>query len=550
MGLAEYDRLMARYRTHPVEWVERFLPGMKLAPYQRDILRSLPRHAETWVESANGVGKTMTAAIASLWFFLTRPGIVYTISPSQHQLEHSLWVEIRHLLGMIDTKSAGLLIPPAALEIRRLGANGKTEPRSYLVGKCVADTENLQGVHLPRLPDGTPMIMFVGEEGTGIHDRFWPVVRTSSHCTLVIANPIRTDGEFYRVTSAGPVQIEGKPHRNVIRVSGEQSPNVQRDTKLAEKGLPLPKEPLVPGILDYTTFLDLKATLPPWELGPRLYGRPNDQSTAKLFPKEWLDYGQQLYALLKAGAPDRSESVRRWLCWWGFPFGLGVDCAHGGGDLSAWVVYGRFGAVHVEVADTPNAREIKRRTLALMRRWKVKAEWVCFDRAIGGLIADELREEGMEVNDVAFGGGALDDRYPNMRVEMYGELAEAMGKAWDQQGKLRPGYAQLVGPVQRSDGGTGQLAPKHWRDLKKVRPVAIPDDADLRQELFVLPRAQDGKDRLTLPPKDGTKSKLGVKQMLGGRSPDRADSLVLARYAWERGQEYRRLSRVDGDLFY
>lgn len=540
--MAESDDARFQFwRANPDHWAAHWLPSIKLCSYQKQILRSLVTYPETWVESANGVGKTAVAAIASLWFFLTRPSIVVTISPSADQLEKSLWLEIRHMLTMLPVDELGLIVGNGGnMEIRRKLPSGGIDPRSYMAGRCVGKTESLQGVHLPRLKDGTPTVMFAGEEATGIDDRFWPIVRTSAHTVLAIANPIRCEGEFYRMASAGPTKLEGKPHRNVIRVSGEDSPNVKLGMACAKEGLPLPKEPVVPGVLEYATFLDLKATLPPWELKPRLYGQPNDESTAKLFPKEWLDFGQSLFHRLQAGAPDRRESLRRWLRWWGWPFGLGVDCAMGGGDLSAWCVYGRFGAVHVETLDTPNTRAIKRQTLRLMRHWRIQPEWVCFDRAIGKGIADELREEGRDVNDVGFGESALDSgKYPNMRVELYGDLAEVMAKAFDQESKLRRRYEQLL-----------TLPPAEWRKLKKVRPVALPPDVDLRQELFVLPRAQDGRDRLTLPPKDGTKSKLGVKQMLGGRSPDRADALVLARYAWERGQEHRRLSRIKGPLAY
>jgi hypothetical protein len=36
--------------------------------------------------------------------------------------------------------------------------------------------------------------------------------------------------------------------------------------------------------------------------------------------------------------------------------------------------------------------------------------------------------------------------------------------------------------------------------------------------------------------------------VLGGRSPDRGDALVLAYYAWQRGHEARELEMVDRPL--
>jgi hypothetical protein len=40
-----------------------------------------------------------------------------------------------------------------------------------------------------------------------------------------------------------------------------------------------------------------------------------------------------------------------------------------------------------------------------------------------------------------------------------------------------------------------------------------------------------------------------IKGMLG-RSPDRADAVVLAKYAFDRGEEHRRLSSFRGPLVY
>jgi hypothetical protein len=56
----------------------------------------------------------------------------------------------------------------------------------------------------------------------------------------------------------------------------------------------------------------------------------------------------------------------------------------------------------------------------------------------------------------------------------------------------------------------------------------------LRQELAVLPLMYDSEGRMYLPPKDDARAKatgqVSIRQLLG-RSPDRADSLVLAVHA-------------------
>jgi hypothetical protein len=148
----------------------------------------------------------------------------------------------------------------------------------------------------------------------------------------------------------------------------------------------------------------------------------------------------------------------------------------------------------------------------------------------------------MDVNDVGFGEAAFErGRYANMRVELYAELAKAMRIMVDDNG--RPTLKTKV---------KLEVPRNTW--LSSWRCVALPEDADLRQELFVLPTGVDSKGRLRLPPKEPTSrsrgnSEVTVKEMLG-RSPDRADAVVLSRWAWDHGQEYRRLSRVDGPLVF
>jgi hypothetical protein len=538
-------RWLRRYRSDPCGFAKALWPHLVLTEYQERILKCLVVTPEVWVRSANGVGKTLVAALSAIWFFATRTGIVVAISSKQDQLEKALWNEIELLLRSAtwNGQPVDFGFSCKQLEIRHRLDNGRALPKSYMMGRCVSQDENLAGVHLARLEDGTPTVLFICEEASGIDDRLWPVIRTSAHRILVIGNPIRTDGEFYRICAAGPqahYAQPGKLQRDVITVSGEDSPNVRIGMACAKEGLPLPDRPAVPGVLSYETFLELKASLPPWSIRPRLYGLPNDDTTTKLFPASCLDLAQELYQRLKeyeASLKARDRPFR-----WGGRLALGVDCAMGGGDLSAWAIYGKYGVVDVEVIDTPNTRRIKGHTLQLMRKLKIAPEWVAFDRAIGGVIADEMREQGFDVEDVGFGKKAFDDgKYVNRRVELYGELSRTLRRMVDDDGKPTAKTKRLL------DTPVG-----NWE--KSWRCVALPPDAKLREELFILPQCEDGEGRLCLPPKSPRRNRPGIgddsiKGMLG-RSPDRADAVVLAKYAFDRGEEYRRLSSFRGPLVY
>jgi hypothetical protein len=128
-----------------------------------------------------------------------------------------------------------------------------------------------------------------------------------------------------------------------------------------------------------------------------------------------------------------------------------------------------------------------------------------------------------------------------MRPELYWELAKIRRRMVDNQGRPTVKTKRLR-----------ETLPGKWR--KSWRCVALPEDADLRQELLVLPTGAHSKGRFRLPTEQPTSrsrgnSEVSVKEMIG-RSPDRADAGVLAKYAFDRGQEYRELSRVPGSLVY
>ena len=59
---------------------------------QQEILRSVATHRKTAVKACRASGKTFVAAIAVLWWLITRRnGIVVTTAPTWLQVERVLW---------------------------------------------------------------------------------------------------------------------------------------------------------------------------------------------------------------------------------------------------------------------------------------------------------------------------------------------------------------------------------------------------------------------------------------------------------------------------
>ena len=394
-------------------------------------------------------------------------------------------------------------------------------------------------------------VLFVVEEASGVDDAFFPAIETQRHCSLFIGNPLRDQGTFAAVCKAGDQRHPGaadRLFRKVIHVSGEDSPNVivGRAWRAAGRaGSPPRRGPhgqvwQVPGILSYETFLEREATLRPSEKRTRLYGLFPEEAGERMFPSAWLDAAQRLGALLQARIRQRGRPMGR-------PFALGVDASEGGGDKSAWCVWGRFGVVEIVAKETPNTTEIAGTTLALMRRYRIKPWYVAFDAGGGGKqIADQLRERGYdEIRDVDFGGRANDSRkYMNCRAELYGELREAMQPSLGQR-------QQIVGRI----GRMLSLGAAKWSHSKLWCASLPPDGAELREDLAVLPLLRDGEGRLRMAPKNrppraaSSRSEKCLRDLLG-RSPDQGDAAVLAYFAWQRGGQYEALAEYDGPLVY
>ena len=119
----------------------------------------------------------------------------------------------------------------------------------------------------------------------------------------------------------------------------------------------------------------------------------------------------------------------------------------------------------------------------------------------------------------------------------FGERAGSKEKS-----RLDPAQAYVNRRAQMYGETRERMRPREGHQVFAIRPGADM----LRAELAILPLLYDSEGRMRLPPKD-KKSETGepsLRQLLG-RSPDRADSLVLAVHALGRIRRRYGLSEED-----
>jgi hypothetical protein len=574
---------LAAHRDDAPGFIKQLWRDFALQPYQAEILESVRVNKHTFVYSGHKMGKSLVAALATLWFFLTRsPATVLLISAKEQQLEQVMWAEI---LTLLQKSNVRLPVAINRLRLRALGADDEFVPRHEVLGCAANEPESLQGHNLPPGSEGEPSVLVVCEEASAIPDRFIEALLPQSHRLLAIGNPLRVEGWFYdgckRGNEAYPEFSEGAKERGgegernratetsslplspsltlsllhadnhepdepgnqrkrllrwVRRIDPEESPNLIRSREMDRDGMQGEYPLVVPGLLSRQEFDEWEATWDEPRKRVRLYGKLPSEEEMKLFPPAWLELARQLGGKL-------SDQIERHEEWRGDePYALGIDVAYGGGDLTAWVVLGRFGVRYVYAQSTPNTARISGHTIKLIQRYHIRSWAVAFDSGGGGKqIADMLRSmDDMDfgaIVDVSFGARALDHKkYHNRRTELYGELRIALEPTDERRALLA-------------------LAVECWPD--DVNCLALPpDEAKLIEDLAVLPYEWDSEGKQRLPPKDHARRDLSsqtersVRDRLKGRSPDRGDALVLAWFAWTRAREFQRLEHVPRPMVY
>lgn len=317
-------------------------------------------------------------------------------------------------------------------------------------------------------------------------------------------------------------------YRKVIRIRGQDSPNVRLAIAQQEQGLEPTNELVVPGVLSWADYVKRRAT---WDAVRQSIGLDAQfwsGSEVLLYPPTWLDAAERLWQFLRINKIPRR------------PVSMGVDPAEGG-DKTTMAVVDELGLVELVSKRTPNTAVITRDAIAFGRKHSVPPERWYFDRGGGKVHADRLREMGYDVKTVAFGESLtsqeprktkrqlrfqekIDHRegkyaYFNRRSEMYGILSLLLDPSAVEFPSLLP--VRLA--QQQAQGYKGFSLPPASFD---------PVYGELRYQLSKIPRRLDSEGRLKMLPKSRGTTKNNEQTLTDiiGHSPDEADALVLAVY--------------------
>lgn len=263
-------------------------------------------------------------------------------------------------------------------------------------------------------------------------------------------------------------------------------------------------EVVVPGVLSWDEYQKRSKLWSEFEKTVSLNAEFYKGKGVWLFPQDVLKRSLELARTLKQNRIPRRARA------------LGVDAAEGGDD-SVWTIIDTFGLIFQLALKTKDTNNIPGLTLGLIKEYRLNPENVVFDRGGGGKQhVDRLRAMGYDVRSIGFGESATEPHQERKTSSIRPPTAARVDRA----------ESRYVYKNRRAEmyGLTSEL-------FVSEQGFAVPMEfSETLRQLKPLPKQYDGEGRLYLPPKDKPSegyTGVTIKQLLG-RSPDHADSLVLA----------------------
>jgi len=421
--------------------------GVKPDPWQVEFLRAFATDQRVAAKACKGPGKTCCLAWVIWNFLLTRPHPKIAVtSITAENLKDNLWTE----LSKWQQKSA-LLKDQFVWGQKRIihrdfhqtwWASARTWPKD---ADSAQQADTLAGLH-------ADYILFVCDEAGGYPDAVIAsaeaALATGKETKLVIVgNPTHNEGPLYRACH------QERHLWTVVEITGDpDDPN--RSPRIS--------------IQWAREQIEKYGADNPWVL-VNVFGR---------FPPSSIN------SLL--GADEVAAAMRRGLNEEDFRYAqkrIGVDVARFGDDRT--ILFPRQGLMAFRPIEMRNARtdEIAARVMLAKQRWQSEIEMIDDTGGYGGGVVDFMLQSGHSPIPVNFSSKATDNRYLNLRAEMWFRMAE-----WVKRGGCLPNIPELqrelVAPTYTFMNGKFKLEEKAQ---VKTRLGFSPDLGDALALTFSLP---------------------------------------------------------------
>ena len=445
-------KLIDIYRADWVKWARDVL-GVTLTPDQLTVIDDVQQavnegyykdkvYRRILVASGFGVGKTFLAALAELAFSSMYRSENLVTSSSLFQVKHRLWAEFRRLYAIAKRRGR-----PIGGKLNKLSLEYKTE-KHVVMATATKDGSNIQGGHTDR-----QSIVF--DEGQAVEHGIWnageAMMGSRGAWWLVLLNPIVMSGDAY--------ENSRKPHLWRVRnLSCLNHPNV------------IEGKNIVPGAVSREWVEERRIG---WGEGSPLWQARVEGKWPET-PTDTLVAMGDLVRMKDQVLHDEQDE------WW-----LGVDVARFGDDQNYVAVVYRNRVVYMESWSGLDTMQTCGKVHQLCKEYGIPWDHVNIDgNGIGAGVVDRLREQGLEVNDIQFGGAAVGDwadlgdyEYFNRRSELY----------WNVRLLLQQGRASI--PEKFSMAWSDLMAPRY--EFTSKGQIKLESKKDIKKRIGRSPDAGD-----------------------------------------------------------
>lgn len=395
--------------------------------------------------SGHGISKSATTAMLVNFIMSTRPNArgVLTASTAT-QLESKTWAEVQKWARRCITGHWwNITTGKGAMRMTH-----RERPESWRCDAQTAREENAESFAGLHAADSTPFIIL--DEASGVPDTIFETAQggltDGEPMMFAFGNPTRNTGWFHGAFNA-------QRHRWTTRQIDSRTVQITNKNQIAQ------------WVEDFGEDSDFVKV--------RVRGVFPSASSLQFISRELVDD-----AARRELPSSRNETIV-----------LGVDPARFGDDRSViWTRAGRdartWPPIRLRGVDTMTLAARVTEHVNFLRGAGHRVIVNVDGGGVGGGVIDRLRSIGLDVNEVQFGGRAMDSRkYANRRAEIWGTMRDWLaGGAIPEDEEL----ATDLTAVEYGFNANDQIALER-KESMKARGLASPDDGDALAITFAVP---------------------------------------------------------------